>query len=63
VLVRLKSNGTFDSTFGANGIVTNNLPAGTDGLEVVLIQPDGKILTVGTANNFTNLTLARYLAQ
>jgi uncharacterized delta-60 repeat protein len=28
VLVRLNSNGSFDSTFGTNGIVTNNLPAG-----------------------------------
>jgi len=62
-LVRLNSNGSFDTSFGANGIVTNKLPAGTDGLDLVLIQTDGKILTLGTANNFANLVLERYLAQ
>ncbi len=62
-LARLNSDGSFDSTFGDAGIVTNNLPSGTDGLEKVLIQPDGKILAIGTANNFTELVLERYLAQ
>jgi hypothetical protein len=42
VLVRLNSNGSFDSTFGTNGIVINNLPAGTNGFDLVLIQSDGK---------------------
>jgi uncharacterized delta-60 repeat protein len=60
-LVRLNSNGSFDTTFGKNGFVTNKLPAGTAGLSLVLIQTDGKILTLGSANGFT--TLERYLAQ
>jgi uncharacterized delta-60 repeat protein len=63
VLVRLNSNGSFDTTFGANGIVTNNLPAGTSGLDFVLIQPDGKILAIGMTNGGNDITLARYLAQ
>jgi uncharacterized delta-60 repeat protein len=62
-LVRLNSNGSFDTSFGTNGIVTNKLPSNTDGLNLVLIQTDGKILALGTANNFTNLLLERYLAQ
>ena len=63
-LVRLKTNGSFDTTFGTNGFVINKLPAGTNGLNLVLIQTDGKILTLGTAGkNFTTLELERYLAQ
>jgi hypothetical protein len=62
-LTRLNADENFDSTFGDSGILTNSLPADTDGLEEVLIQPDGKILAIGTANNFTELVLERYLAQ
>jgi uncharacterized delta-60 repeat protein len=62
-LVRLNSNGSFDTSFGTNGIVTNKLPSNTEGLNLVLIQTDGKILALGTANNFNNLLLQRYLAQ
>jgi uncharacterized delta-60 repeat protein len=63
-LARLTPSGTFDSTFGTSGIVTNSVPAGTGGLEGVVIQPaDGKIVAVGTANNLTQLTISRYLAQ
>jgi uncharacterized delta-60 repeat protein len=63
-LVRLNSNGGFDTSFGTNGIVTNKLPASTNGLDLVLIQTDGKILALGSAgSNFTNLVLERFLAQ
>jgi uncharacterized delta-60 repeat protein len=63
-LARLFPNGSFDSTFGTNGIATNSVPANTGGLEGVVIQPvDGKIVTVGTANNLTELTISRYLSQ
>lgn len=63
-LARLTPSGTFDPTFGTNGIVTNSVPAGTGGLEGVVIQPaDGKIVAVGTTNNLTQLTVSRYLAQ
>ena len=63
-LARLTPSGSFDSTFGTNGIVTNSTPTGTGGLEGVVIQPaDGKIVTIGVANNLTELTISRYLAQ
>lgn len=63
-LARLTSSGNFDSTFGTNGIVINSVPAGTGGLQGVVIQPaDNKIVVVGTANNLTRLTVSRYLAQ
>jgi uncharacterized delta-60 repeat protein len=63
-LTRLTPSGSLDSTFGTGGTVTNSIPAGTEGLQGVVIQPaDGKIVTVGTANNQTELTISRYLAQ
>jgi hypothetical protein len=63
-IFRYLPSGNFDTTFGTNGIVTNSVPAGTGGLEGVVIQPaDGKIVTVGTANNLTELTVSRYLAR
>jgi uncharacterized delta-60 repeat protein len=61
-LARLETSGSFDATFGTDGIVINSLPTATDGLSGVLIQPaDGKIVTIGVANNYTELTLGRYL--
>jgi Domain of unknown function (DUF5122) beta-propeller len=63
-LVRLTPNGDLDTTFGSGGTVVNSVPAGTDELSAVVIQPaDGKIITLGTANNDTELTLTRYLGQ
>lgn len=60
-LARLNPNGSFDSTFGNAGIVTNDVPAGTDGLHRVLIQTDGKILAIGTAKNGAEIFIERYL--
>ncbi|MBV8774513.1 MAG: hypothetical protein JO166_19585, partial [Deltaproteobacteria bacterium] len=63
-LARITPNGSFDSTFGNSGIVTDSIPAGTQGFEGVVIQPtDGNIVTIGTANNTVNLVISRYLAQ
>ena len=63
-LARLSPSGTLDSTFGNGGTVTNTVPAGTDGLDGVIIQPtDSKIVTVGVANNDTALSVSRYLGK
>jgi uncharacterized delta-60 repeat protein len=56
-LARFNASGSFDSTFGNGGIVTTNIA----GASAVVIQSDGKIVTVGVDN--TALVLARYLAQ
>jgi uncharacterized delta-60 repeat protein len=63
-LARLTASGALDATFGTGGTVTNSVPAGTEGLEGVVIQPaDGKIVTIGIANSDTALTISRYLGQ
>jgi uncharacterized delta-60 repeat protein len=63
-LARLTPSGSFDSTFGTAGIVTNSVPTGTGGLDGLVIQPaDGKIVTIGVANSQVDLTISRYLAQ
>jgi uncharacterized delta-60 repeat protein len=63
-LARITPSGVLDSTFGSGGVVSNSVPAGTDGYFEVMIQPaDGKIVVVGTAGNFSELTVSRYMAQ
>ncbi|MGI8638355.1 MAG: FG-GAP-like repeat-containing protein [Pyrinomonadaceae bacterium] len=65
-LVRYNTNGTLDTTFGTGGKVTTTFGGG-DGAGGIVIQPDGKIVAVGsTANaNFSagNFALARYLGD
>jgi len=66
VLVRLNTDGSFDSGFGSGGFVFNNQPAGANGYSAVLVQNDGKILAVGTGlsgQNNSLVYLARYLAK
>lgn len=59
-LVRYNSNGTLDSTFGNSGVVTTPIGSNSIGSEV-LIQPDGKILAIGSSGTFTQaFALARY---
>ncbi|MGH6795677.1 MAG: hypothetical protein ACREDD_13115 [Methylocella sp.] len=62
-LARLTPNGNLDPAFGTGGTVVNSIPSGTDGLGGAVIQANGNIVTVGTANNLTELTLARYLGS
>jgi uncharacterized delta-60 repeat protein len=56
-LVRYNSDGSLDTTFGSNGIVT----ASITGLATsVTLQPDGKILVAGANLSDTAFVLARY---
>jgi uncharacterized delta-60 repeat protein len=68
-LVRYTPNGTLDSTFGGDGIVTTSFAGETgisnDYLEALAIQADGKILAAGSTWNYPTGTgfdfaLARY---
>ncbi|HLM02277.1 MAG TPA: FG-GAP-like repeat-containing protein [Pyrinomonadaceae bacterium] len=46
-IIRLNPDGTFDSSFGTNGVVITNFFASLDEATEVAIQPDGKIIATG----------------
>ncbi len=52
LVLRYNKDGTLDSTFGTVGAVTYNSPANRDDYgNGVILQPDGKIVAVGTSFN------------
>jgi uncharacterized delta-60 repeat protein/uncharacterized repeat protein (TIGR01451 family) len=54
-IFRLKTDGTFDSTFGINGLVTTDLNAhSNDVMHELIIKPDGKILAGGYSMDMNN---------
>ncbi len=62
MILRYKSDGVLDTTFGMNGVVTYEGGYGNDGFRDVAIQADGKIVVSGytkTATGFDVMT-ARY---
>ncbi len=64
-LARVSADGTLDPAFGTGGVLTTKI-LGNDSVSLLAIQPDGKILAVGTSTNAAGvleLALARYLSQ
>ena len=49
-LARYRTDGHLDAAFGGDGIVTTNTAKREDSASAVAIQPDGKIVVVGTAS-------------
>ncbi len=65
-LARYHPDGTPDATFGSAGQVTTDFLGKEDDAFSVLIQPDGKIVAVGSANdpvNFYDFAAVRYLSN
>jgi uncharacterized delta-60 repeat protein len=66
-VIRLNTAGTFDSTFGASGLVVTDLMPSLDQATEVVIQPDGRIVATGwstrsaTNNGRYDFALVRYL--
>jgi uncharacterized delta-60 repeat protein len=66
-LARYKTDGSLDGTFGGNpmpGLMVTDFFAGTDIARGVALQPDGKIVVVGSVTGGTggtNFALARYM--
>src|SRR4029079_12439575 len=63
-LMRLRSDGKLDTSFGVNGKVRTNFIGDNDDARAVTIQPDGKIIAVGGAGNgplHGKFAIARYL--
>ena len=66
-LARYRWNGSLDSSFGSNGRVTTRFSKGFDFARGVAIQPDGRIVAVGSTFGDIDgidarFALARYLA-
>jgi uncharacterized delta-60 repeat protein len=65
-LARYNSDGSLDTTFGNGGTVMTDFFGNEDDAFSVLIQPDGKIVAVGSANNpstFYDFAAVRYLSD
>ena len=61
--IRLKTDGTYDSTFGLNGIVKTDLQLGSDDVAYSLsLQTDGKLILAGYSDNGSSkdAALVRY---
>ncbi|HSL46821.1 MAG TPA: hypothetical protein VK897_25515 [Anaerolineales bacterium] len=58
LLVRYNSDGSLDTTFGDGGKVISDLGSSADSARGVVLQADGKILTVGSKDE--DAALARY---
>jgi uncharacterized delta-60 repeat protein len=57
-IVRYKTDGTPDPSFGTNGIVTTDLGTRSDDARALVLQPDGRIVVAGTAGD--DIAVARY---
>jgi len=65
-LARYNPDGSLDTTFGNGGLVTTDFFGTEDDVFSVLIQPDGKIVGVGSANDpadFYDFAAVRYLSN
>jgi uncharacterized delta-60 repeat protein len=65
-LARYNPDGTPDATFGSGGQVSTDFVGFEDDAFSVLIQPDGRIVAVGSANDpatFYDFAAARYLSN
>ena len=56
IIVRYKSDGSLDSSFGTNGVVTTDLNSVSDDFgNALAIQPDGKIIVAGGSGPYFGL--------
>jgi uncharacterized delta-60 repeat protein len=65
-LARYNPDGTLDTSFGSGGTVTTDFVGAEDDAFSILVQPDGKLIAVGSANSsvdYYNFAAARYLAN
>jgi uncharacterized delta-60 repeat protein len=58
-VVRLNANGTPDNGFSGDGRMTTDFNGGEDRADDVAIQPDGKIVAIGTGGPNDNFALVR----
>ena len=61
-LARYHVDGKIDTTWGINGKVTTDFNSSFDGATSVVLQPDGKIVAIGSGSYNNGFALARYLS-
>ena len=59
LLLRLNTNGSLDTSFDSDGVVTNNIVS-QEAWRDVVIQPDGKILVTGYIHANANFRICTY---
>lgn len=61
-IARYNINGSLDTTFNSDGVLTTSVGAGNDGIHKIALQPDGKIVAVGFTGDYPNgdFGLVRY---
>lgn len=63
-IIRLNADGSRDTSFGSNGIVTTLLASFTNSVSDLKLQPDGKLIACGNVKNSateeSDIGLARY---
>ena len=59
-LARYNPDGSLDSGFGSNGLVTTDFAQRHDGSESLFQLDDGKLMLVGRTDNASNFAIARY---
>src|SRR5207244_10983357 len=65
-LARYNPDGTPDTSFGGDGKVSTDFDGFNDDVFSILMQPDGKLIAVGSAKNpanFYDFAAARYLSD
>src|SRR5262249_9696553 len=60
-LARYRPNGSLDRGFGTKGLLVTGASANHEEAKGVAIQPDGKLVVVGSTRN--TVMVARYLAR
>ncbi len=61
-IIRYNPDGSLDAGFGSGGKVTTSIGIGSDTIRSINIQPDGKLVAVGSSSNGSELgfAVARY---
>ncbi len=59
-LARYNPDGSLDTSFGGNGIVTTNVAGANDSLGDLAIDQNGRIVVVGSSYSLSGFTAARY---
>jgi len=62
-LVRYQAAGSLDASFGGDGLVTTDFAGGADRAFALALQPDGRLVAVGSTGDGADIAAARYLGD